>query len=97
MKYGFEVLIPPEEDRNIVNQIIYDELCLGKIEEESKRHFVRIINSLRERGGEGVILGCTEISLLIKDKDSPLELFDTTTIHARAAVDFALVGREQGV
>ncbi|MEJ2428011.1 MAG: aspartate/glutamate racemase family protein [Deltaproteobacteria bacterium] len=97
VKYGFEVLIPPEEDRKIINQIIYDELCLGKIEEESKKHFVRIINSLRERGGDGVILGCTEISLLIKDKDSPLELFDTTRIHARAAVDFALAGREKGV
>ena len=97
MKYGFEVLIPPREDRIIINQIIYDELCLGKIEEESKKHFVRIINRLRERGGQGVILGCTEISLLIKDKDSSLDLFDTTTIHARAAVDFALEGREEGV
>jgi aspartate racemase len=96
-KYGFEVLIPPREDRIIINQIIYDELCLGKIEEESKKHFVRIINRLRERGGQGVILGCTEISLLIKDKDSSLDLFDTTTIHARAAVDFALEGREEGV
>jgi aspartate racemase len=97
VKYGFEVLIPPEEDRNIINQIIYDELCLGRIEEESKKHFVQIIKSLRERGGEGVILGCTEISLLIKEKDSSLELFDTTTIHARAAVDFALGGQEKGV
>ena len=96
VKYGFEVLIPPEEDRSIINQIIYDELCLGKIEDESKKHFVRIINNLKERGGEGVILGCTEISLLIKDKDSPLELFDTTRIHARAAVDFALASREKG-
>ena len=89
-KYGFEVLIPPEEDRNVINQIIYDELCLGEITEESKKHFLRIIKSLRKRGGEGVILGCTEISLLIKEKDSSLELFDTTTIHARAAVAFAL-------
>ena len=97
VKYGFEVLIPPEEDRSIINQIIYDELCLGKIEDESKKHFVRIINNLKERGGEGVILGCTEISLLIKEKDSSLELFDTTTIHARAAVDFALEGQEKGV
>jgi len=97
VKYGFEVLIPPEEDRSIINQVIYDELCLGKIEDESKKHFVRIINNLKERGGEGVILGCTEISLLIKEKDSSLELFDTTTIHARAAVDFALEGQEKGV
>jgi aspartate racemase len=89
-KYGFEVLIPPEEDRNIINQIIYDELCLGKVEGESKKLFVQIIGGLENQGAEGVILGCTEISLLIKQKDSPLELFDTTAIHARAAVDFAL-------
>jgi len=89
-KYGFEVLIPPEEDRNILNQIIYDELCLGKVEGESKKLFVQIIGGLENHGAEGVILGCTEISLLIKQKDSPLELFDTTAIHARAAVDFAL-------
>jgi aspartate racemase len=90
VKYGFEVLIPPEEDRNIINQTIYDELCLGKVEGESKKRFVRIIKSLKERGAQGVILGCTEISLLLKQKDSSLELFDTTAIHAQAAVDFAL-------
>jgi len=89
-KYGFEVLIPPEEDRNIINQIIYDELCLGKVEGKSKKRFVQIIGKLKNQGAEGVILGCTEISLLIKQKDSPLELFDTTAIHAQAAVDFAL-------
>ena len=89
-KYGFEVLIPPEEDRNIINQTIYDELCLGKVEGESKKRFVRIIKSLKEQGAQGVILGCTEISLLLKQKDSSLELFDTTAIHAQAAVDFAL-------
>jgi len=96
-KYGFEVVIPPEEDRDIINQTIYDELCLGKVEGESKKHFVRIIKSLQERGVEGVILGCTEISLLIEQKDSPLELFDTTAIHARAAVDFVLEGEKIGV
>lgn len=90
VKYGFEVLIPPEEDRNIINQTIYDELCLGKVEGESKKRFVRIIKSLKEQGAQGVILGCTEISLLLKQKDSSLELFDTTAIHAQAAVDFAL-------
>lgn len=91
-KYGFEVLIPPEEDRNVINQIIYDELCLGRIEEESKKLFVQIIGGLESKGAEGVILGCTEISLLIKGEDTPLELFDTTAIHAQAAVDFALKG-----
>jgi aspartate racemase len=93
-KYGFKVLIPPKEDRNIINQIIYDELCLGRIEEESKKLFVRIIGALENKGAEGVILGCTEISLLIKGHDTPLELFDTTAIHAQAAVDFALEGQK---
>lgn len=91
-KYGFEVLVPPEEERDTINQTIYDELCLGKVEGASRKRFVQIIERLKERGAEGVILGCTEISLLIKQKDCPLELFDTTAIHARAAVDFALEG-----
>ena len=91
-KYGFRVLIPSEEDRNIINQIIYDELCLGKVEVESKKLFVQVIGGLENQGAEGVILGCTEISLLIKGEDTPLELFDTTAIHAQAAVDFALKG-----
>ena len=89
-KFVLDVIIPPEEDRNIVNQIIYHELCLGKIREESRKEFRRIIEQLAASGAEGVILGCTEISLLIKQQDSPVELFDTTAIHARAAVDFAL-------
>jgi aspartate racemase len=89
-KYILEVIIPSEEDRNIINQIIYHELCLGKVKEESKKQFRRIIEQLKAEGAEGVILGCTEISLLIKQQDSPVELFDTTAIHARAAVDFAL-------
>jgi aspartate racemase len=89
-KYLLEVIIPSEEDCNIINQIIYHELCLGKVKEESKKQFRRIIEQLTAEGAGGVILGCTEISLLIKQQDSPVELFDTTAIHARAAVDFAL-------
>ena len=89
-KFVLDVIIPPEEDRNIINQVIYHELCLGKIREESRKEFRRIIEQLAASGAEGVILGCTEISLLIKQQDSPVELFDTTAIHARAAVDFAL-------
>ena len=89
-KYFLDVIIPPEEDRNIINQVIYHELCLGKIREESRKEFRRIIEGLAAGGAEGVILGCTEISLLIKQQDSPVELFDTTAIHAIAAVDFAL-------
>jgi aspartate racemase len=91
-KHGFEVLVPPEEERDIINQVIYEELCLGKVEGESRKRFIQIIKRLKERGAQGVILGCTEISLLINQKDSPLELFDTTAIHAGAAVDFALEG-----
>lgn len=89
-KFVLDVIIPPQEDRNIINQVIYHELCLGKIKEESRKEFLRIIEQLAAAGAEGVILGCTEISLLIKQQDSPVELFDTTGIHARAAVDFAL-------
>jgi len=88
--YDLEVVIPQEDDRNIINQVIYHELCMGKIQEESKNQFVRIIQDLDATGVEGVILGCTEISLLIKPGDSPLPLFDTTAIHAGAAVEFAL-------
>jgi aspartate racemase len=91
-KHALDVIIPPEEDRDIVNQVIYHELCLGKIREKSRKKFRRIIERLAVGGAEGVILGCTEISLLIKQQDSPVELFDTTAIHARAAVDFALEG-----
>jgi aspartate racemase len=89
-KYILDVIIPSVEDRNMINQVIYHELCLGKIREESKRQFGRIIERLAAGGAEGVILGCTELSLLIKQQDSPVELFDTTAIHARAAVDFSL-------
>lgn len=88
--YALEVVIPQEDDCNVVNQVIYHELCMGKIQEESKNQFQRIINNLQAAGAEGVILGCTEISLLIKPGDSPLPLFDTTAIHAGAAVEFAL-------
>ena len=88
--YGLEVVIPQKNDRNIINQVIYHELCMGKIQKESKNEFVRIIKDMDATGAEGVILGCTEISLLIKPEDSPLSLFDTTAIHASAAVEFAL-------
>jgi len=88
--HGLEVMIPAEMDRNIINEVIYNELCLGKVQEESKNQFSRIIKDLAAQGAEGVILGCTEISLLIRQKDTVLPLFDTTAIHAKAAVEFAL-------
>jgi len=88
--YGIDVLIPDENDRKLVNEIIFDELCVGERNESSRRHFLRIIKYLIERGSEGIILGCTEIPLLIKNADIQVPLFDTTAIHARYAADFAL-------
>ncbi|MDO5649138.1 MAG: amino acid racemase [Gallicola sp.] len=85
---GINVLIPSEEEMAYVNKTIYEELCLGKIREESKEEFIRIVDRLQEEGAEGVILGCTEIGLLIQQKDTRLPVFDTTKIHAyKAAVE----------
>ncbi|MAT45101.1 MAG: aspartate racemase [Anaerolineaceae bacterium] len=89
-KYGLEVIIPSDEDRNIIHQVIYDELCLGQVKESSGKEFQRIIRGLETAGAQGVILGCTEIGLLIKQKDSSLPVYDTTVIHAEAAVRVAL-------
>ena len=89
-KHGLEVVIPGEQDREAVHRVIYEELVLGVIREESRREYVRIIEEMQQRGAEGIILGCTEIGLLVRPEDSPLPLFDTTCIHAAAAVAFAL-------
>ena len=82
---GLTVLIPGQKDRKLVNRVIYDELCLGAIREESRREYLQIITQLAEQGAQGVILGCTEIGLLVKEADSPLPVFDTTLLHARRA------------
>jgi aspartate racemase len=89
-KYGIEVLIPDESKREIVHDVIYTELCKGAIEFSSKEKFMDIIKNLADRGAEGVILGCTEIPLLVKDNDVDIPIFDTTTIHAKSAVEYAL-------
>lgn len=89
-KHGIEVLVPGTEDRGQVHQIIYDELCLGILKESSRQTYREVIQRLASQGAEAVILGCTEISLLIGAKDSPLPLFDTTAIHASAAAKQAL-------
>jgi aspartate racemase len=89
-KHGLEVLIPGPADRAIVHRVIYEELVLGRIEPASKKEYLRIIASLADAGAEGIILGCTEIGLLVSQADSRLPLFDTTRIHALAAVQFAL-------
>ncbi|MGF1507596.1 MAG: aspartate/glutamate racemase family protein, partial [Anaerolineae bacterium] len=89
---GFDVLIPEEPARTRVHDIIYQELVLGQINEASRDEYRRIMGGLMERGAEGIILGCTEIPLLVKPEDASVPLFDTTLLHAQAAVDFALSG-----
>ncbi len=88
-KHQLEVIIPSEEEMDTVHQIIYKELCMGQIKQNSKKAFQSIINNLQQNGAEGVILGCTEIPLLIKQEDVSIPIFDTTTIHARQAVEWA--------
>ena len=90
--HGLKVLVPDAPEREIVHAVIYDELGRGIVREESRLAYVKIIEGLVRRGAQGVILGCTEIPLLIKDQDSPVPVFDTTALHAAAAVDFALAG-----
>jgi len=90
-KYGLEVIIPNQTDRKIVHKVIYDELCLGNIQESSKQDYLKIINGLANQGVQGVILGCTEIGLLVKQTDTSVKLFDTTFIHADAAIKKALL------
>lgn len=80
---GIDVIVPNEADIEFINHVIYNELCLGSINETSKKQYIRIIEELREKGAEGVILGCTEIGLLIQQSDTLLPVFDTTQIHAK--------------
>lgn len=82
---GIEVVIPNESDIEYVNHVIYDELCVGIINDESRKKYIDIIEKLKDKGAEGVILGCTEIGLLINQSDTSLPVFDTTEIHARIA------------
>ncbi len=89
-KFGLEVIIPGEINRSTIHRVIYDELVLGDIKPESKKQYINIIEKMAASGVEGIILGCTEIGLLVKQEDSPVPLFDTTRIHAQAAVDFAV-------
>jgi len=91
-KFGLKVLIPADDEREIVHRVIYDELCLGEVKESSRAEYLRIINNLMKRGAQGIVLGCTEIPLLVKQGDVSVPIFDTTTIHARHAVEVALAG-----
>ena len=88
--YDIEVIIPEDADRQIIHDIIYNELCLGIIKDDSRQKYINIINKLCANGAEGIILGCTEIPLLIKQSDVLIPVYDTTKIHAESAVDFAL-------
>jgi len=89
-KHGLDVIIPDEEGRAAIHSVIYDELCRGEINQASRDQCIKLMGNLVAHGAEGVILGCTEIGLLIKDGDSAVPLFDTTKIHAVAAVEYAL-------
>lgn len=89
-RHGLEVLTPGAEDRALVHDIIYQELCQGHISVKSRSQYLRIIQALADRGAEAVVLGCTEIGLLVKQEDTAVPLLDTTAIHARKAVAMAL-------
>jgi aspartate racemase len=89
-RFGLEVMVPNKEDRDIIHEIIYQELCRGEIKEDSKKEYKRVINSLIETGAEAIILGCTEITLLINQDDCRVPVFDTTYIHAVTAVEYSL-------
>lgn len=87
---GIKVLVPNSEDRDVINKVIYEELCLGKIQQSSRDYYKKVIRDLVDNGAEGIILGCTEIGLLVKPEDSEVPLFDTTVIHAIESVNKAL-------
>lgn len=90
-RHGIEVLVPDEADRTEVHRVIYEELCLGSVHEASRQAYRQVIARLVERGAEAVILGCTEIGLLLGPRDASVALFDTTALHARAAAERALL------
>jgi aspartate racemase len=89
-KYGLEVIVPNADERQLVNRVIYDELCQGVIKPESKQGYIEVMDRLVEQGAQGIILGCTEITLLVSQPDATVPLFDTTAIHAAVAVEYAL-------
>jgi len=89
-RHGLEVLIPSQKDREIIHRVIYEELCLGKVVPESRAEYRRVMTELIAQGAEAIILGCTEISLLVGQRDADAPLADTTVIHARSAAEWAL-------
>jgi len=89
-RYNLEIIVPEQGDQEYVNDVIFKELTFNIINEKSKHGYIEVIKKLQEMGAEGVILGCTEIPLLIKEEDSPIPTFDTTTLHANAALEYAI-------
>jgi aspartate racemase len=89
-QYNLEVLVPNEKDRQIIHKVIYQELCLGKITANSKAEYLRVIDGLAAQGAAAVILGCTEIGMLVNQSDTDVKLMDTTAIHAQQAVRYAI-------
>ena len=89
-KFGIEVIVPDDDDRTVVHDVIYKELCLGEIKASSKKQYLDIVKRLKDQGAEAVIMGCTEITLLISQQDTNVPLYDTTAIHAEEAVTWSL-------
>jgi len=87
---GLNVIIPDEEDIEFINNVIFNELCCGEINPKSKQKFIEIVEKLKKKGAEGVILGCTEIVMLISQKDIDIPVFDTTAIHAETAAQMSI-------
>jgi len=88
--HGLDVLVPPKDDRDVVHRVIYDELCVGVVRDGSRDEYRRIMGELAARGAQGILLGCTEIDLLVGQDDSPVPVFDTTRLHAERAVQLAI-------
>ncbi|HDM8128163.1 TPA: aspartate/glutamate racemase family protein [Vibrio harveyi] len=89
-KFGVDVVVPSSDDQTIVHDVIYNELCKGEVHDDSRQHYLTIIEKLVEQGAEAVILGCTEIAMLVEPQHTDVKLYDTTEIHAKAAVEKAL-------
>ncbi|MGD1505314.1 aspartate/glutamate racemase family protein [Vibrio harveyi] len=89
-KFGVDVVVPSSDDQTIVHDVIYNELCKGEVHDDSRQHYLTIIEKLVEQGAEAVILGCTEIAMLVESQHTDIKLYDTTEIHAKAAVEKAL-------
>jgi aspartate racemase len=90
-QFAIEVIVPTAFEQQLIHQVIYDELCLGKILDVSRHQYIEVISGLAKRGVQGVILGCTEIALLVQPQHTNVKLFDTTSLHVKTAIDFALL------